>query len=435
MPRLKPSCKCGKACRTPISNFGIAFLVIGALLTLLGFFRGELAATISGITLLLYAFLALICVTVTHLFWRRMLISAEWSGLEYITLHPAPSVNHPRFFLFLLFCDIRFFVRYATKPENPDGASFFLSVPVTRKEIKQRVLPPPRGVYRGDTPLLLISDLAGIFCLAIPQPDTRTAGTLVSHPESESCTLPILPPGRSGQYAGKSTFKRSEELYETRSYLPGDDPRKINWKIFAHTGELSIREGELLPPPSSEYVIIVNPCLPETPRGDNRGAAKLRFEALVRRAAQIALFLSEKRRIVTIMTENENGACECVCVAPGGGDSKDAILGALASCRVHQEDTVQALMAAAISGKPETTYLFFMMPEQKAASVSRQSNVLFLLGPVLDPPPQLSLRDKVARALFLDGPPREALTTRAYQACYAEALLTLKKGALDAQGI
>ena len=367
MPRLKPSCNHGKACRTPISNFGIAFLVIGALLTLLGFSRGELAATISGITLLLYAFLSLICVIVTRLFWRRILISAEWSGLEYITLHPAPSVNHPRFFLFFLFCDIRFFVRYATKPENPDGASFLLSVPVTRKEIKQRVLPPPRGVYRGDTPLLLISDLAGIFCLAIPQPDTRTAGTLVSHPDCESCTLPVLPPGRSGQYAGKSTFKRSEELYETRSYLPGDDPRKINWKIFAHTGELSIREGELLPPPSSEYVIIVNPCLPETPRGDNRGAAKLRFEALVRRAAQIALFLSEKRRIVTIMTENENGACECVCVAPGGGDSKDAILGALASCRVHQEDTVQALMAAAISGKPETTYLFFMIQEQKAA--------------------------------------------------------------------
>lgn len=435
MPRLKPSCKYGKACRTPISIFGMAFLIIGALLTLLGFSRGELAATISGITLLLYAFLALICVTVTRLFWRRMLISAEWSGLEYITLHPAPSVNHPRFFLFLLFCDIRFYVRYATKPENTDGASFLLSVPVTRKEIKQRVLPPPRGVYRGDTPLLLISDLAGIFCLAIPQPDTRTAGTLVSHPVSESCTLPILPPGRSGQYAGKSTFKRSEELYETRPYLPGDDPRKINWKIFAHTGELSIREGELLPPPSSEYVIIVNPFLPETARGDNRGAAKLRFEALVRRAAQIALYLSEKKRIVTIMTETENGACERVCVAPGEGNSRDAILGALASCRVHQEDTVQALMAAATSGKPETTYLFFMMPEQNVPSISRQSNVLFLLGPVFDPLPPLSLRDKVACALFLDGHPREALNTRAYQARYAEALFMLKKGALDAQGI
>ena len=441
MHRLKPSYSRAKAHRNPISKFGIAFLGIGTLLTLLGFIRGELAATISGITLLLYALIAVFCVSVTRLFWRRILITAEWSGLEYITLHSTPTVRHPRFSLFFLFCDIRFSVRYATQPESADSATFVLSVPVTRNEAKQRVLPPPRGIYRGDTPLLTISDLAGIFCLSIPQPDTRTAGTLVSHPEAETCTLPILPPGRSGQYAGKSTFKRSEELYETRAYLPGDDPRKINWKIFAHTGELSIREGELLPPPSSEYVIIVNPHLPESQRtglyctATRRDAAKLRFEALVRRAAQVALFLSEKNRIVTILAETESGAYERVCVSPNDGDKRNAILRALASCRVHREESAQDVLSAALSGKRETTYLFFMMPEQVAPSVSPQGNVLLLLGPVFAPPRPLSLRDRLRRSLFIDEAHRDTLNTLAYQARYAESLSMLKKGALDVQSI
>ncbi len=38
--------------------------------------------------------------------------------------------------------------------------------------------------------------------------------------------------------------KRSDELLEVRKYFPGDDLRKLNWKIYAHIGELFLRIGE-----------------------------------------------------------------------------------------------------------------------------------------------------------------------------------------------
>jgi uncharacterized protein (DUF58 family) len=40
--------------------------------------------------------------------------------------------------------------------------------------------------------------------------------------------------------------------------MPGDDPRRINWKLYGHAGDLFIREGEPEPPPHSKLVILVD---------------------------------------------------------------------------------------------------------------------------------------------------------------------------------
>ncbi len=50
--------------------------------------------------------------------------------------------------------------------------------------------------------------------------------------------------------------KRSDEFLESRQYFPGDDVRRINWKTYAHLGELFIRLGEELPEPDSRIIII-----------------------------------------------------------------------------------------------------------------------------------------------------------------------------------
>ncbi|MCK5735416.1 MAG: DUF58 domain-containing protein, partial [Spirochaetaceae bacterium] len=36
----------------------------------------------------------------------------------------------------------------------------------------------------------------------------------------------------------------AEERLERRSYIPGDDPRRIDWKIYARSGEMLVRVGE-----------------------------------------------------------------------------------------------------------------------------------------------------------------------------------------------
>jgi hypothetical protein len=45
-----------------------------------------------------------------------------------------------------------------------------------------------------------------------------------------------------------------------RPYIPGDDPRRINWKLYSHgpSNSLFIREGETEPPPRSRLLILVD---------------------------------------------------------------------------------------------------------------------------------------------------------------------------------
>ena len=40
------------------------------------------------------------------------------------------------------------------------------------------------------------------------------------------------------------SMQNSTDLFDNRKYYPGDDPRRINWKIFSHIGELQIRQAE-----------------------------------------------------------------------------------------------------------------------------------------------------------------------------------------------
>ncbi|WP_230974496.1 DUF58 domain-containing protein [Treponema vincentii] len=51
--------------------------------------------------------------------------------------------------------------------------------------------------------------------------------------------------------------ERTHELYESRPYFPGDDPRKIHWKLYAHTNTLSIKLGAFEPPPVKRLTIYI----------------------------------------------------------------------------------------------------------------------------------------------------------------------------------
>ena len=56
-----------------------------------------------------------------------------------------------------------------------------------------------------------------------------------------------------------------------RKYYPGDDARRLNWKVFAHSRELFLRVGEETPPPESRILFVLdatdNPLVPKSLRG------------------------------------------------------------------------------------------------------------------------------------------------------------------------
>jgi hypothetical protein len=70
------------------------------------------------------------------------------------------------------------------------------------------------------------------------------------------CKVRVLPQNGSEQYqithinygdtdgSSHKSMQNSTDLFDNRKYYPGDDPRRINWKIFSHIGELQIRQAE-----------------------------------------------------------------------------------------------------------------------------------------------------------------------------------------------
>jgi hypothetical protein len=116
---------------------------------------------------------------------------------------------------------------------------------------------PERGAYYGETDRLLVFDMLGLFHAAIDVPQPSGPRLLVM-PRTAEQVLPL--PARSGG-AGLRTeprFLRTDNLIDHRPYIPGDDPRRINWKLYGHAGEIFVREGELEPPPHSRIVILID---------------------------------------------------------------------------------------------------------------------------------------------------------------------------------
>ncbi len=112
----------------------------------------------------------------------------------------------------------------------------------------------PRGVYESYGPQLKIGDYWGFIQSNV----TCTApGSLT--------ILPDFPPGEGlepfssgkGDRASRSHRReRNSELLEVRKYYPGDDFRRINWKVYAHVGELFLRIGEENPPPEAQIGLV-----------------------------------------------------------------------------------------------------------------------------------------------------------------------------------
>ena len=76
------------------------------------------------------------------------------------------------------------------------------------------------------------------------------------HPADESPAVNA----RAGdsQFTPEISFQRTDNLIDNRPYVPGDDPRRINWKLFGHGSGLFVREGEREPPPHSNIFILVD---------------------------------------------------------------------------------------------------------------------------------------------------------------------------------
>ncbi len=113
-----------------------------------------------------------------------------------------------------------------------------------------------RGVYKGKYGEIFIEDLFGFTRFKLYSGDEISLTIYPRFEKNGSSKEKII---TGGDIATVDENRiRSNELLEVRKYYPGDDARRINWKMFATSGQLFLRIGEEVPPPSGEVTIILN---------------------------------------------------------------------------------------------------------------------------------------------------------------------------------
>jgi hypothetical protein len=134
-------------------------------------------------------------------------------------------------------------IRYDFNPADASTAQFFAV--------------EKRGAYFTSHDEFAIFDTLGFFRFAWRLPAETDARLLASPCAAEEQPSIKARAGESN-LSPEFSFQRTDNFIDHRPYVPGDDPRRINWKLYGHGGGLFVREGEREPPPHSNIVILID---------------------------------------------------------------------------------------------------------------------------------------------------------------------------------
>ena len=118
---------------------------------------------------------------------------------------------------------------------------------------------PRRGEWAGSS-FLRAGDPFGFFYFDYPLEE----GECISVPPPVSALDVSDIPGRPAASAAAAPRLKedAEERLERRSYVPGDDPRRLDWKVYARTGEMLVRVGEeAVPDRGRLWLLVVSPAV------------------------------------------------------------------------------------------------------------------------------------------------------------------------------
>jgi uncharacterized protein (DUF58 family) len=150
-------------------------------------------------------------------------------------------------------------IRHDFNPYDSDQSPHFFTV-------------KKRGAYFSAYDEFAVFDIFGFFRFAFMLSAGANARALASPQPAQEPVNIHARAGESNQQP-EFSFQRTDNLIDHRPYVPGDDPRRINWKLYGHGGGLFVREGEREPPPHSNIVIMVD-CEYDPSLYDKRNARR-----------------------------------------------------------------------------------------------------------------------------------------------------------------
>lgn len=246
--------------RIRITRHGAVYTVMGALLLISGLLRGELLSAVCGGLLTLYAGFAATAVAVSALCWKSEEpdLASDDGGFTVISARSKTVQSESaKTFPHCVPGTAAFYTIEFSLSSDPTAETFArLCIPLQGIQTKYHPENLTRGRYFYKRQYLNIRDFAGFFAAAYTQPPCLSVPYIVVQP-----VLPpqktVFPDLRSRAVNDLPSQERTHELYESRPYFPGDDPRKIHWKLYAHTNTLSIKLGAFEPPPVKRLTIYI----------------------------------------------------------------------------------------------------------------------------------------------------------------------------------
>ncbi|MEL3906238.1 MAG: DUF58 domain-containing protein [Treponema sp.] len=278
-----------------ISGAGAVYTVFSLLLLSTGLYRGELLSAACGGILSAYLLFAAAALLPTAWFWRREEPEIAVHGTRF-TINPDSGV----FPVCAPGVVVSYICELSLEPP-PAAPAAKIVIPLQGRDACLTVEYLPRGRYFYRRQYLCLHDFAGFFSIIfIMQCSTdgyrnnrllRQLRTYTVAPAPEPVAGLELPVLRSQHICEAPAAERTAELYESRPYIPGDDPRKIHWKLYAHTGSLSIKLGAYQPPPVKHVSIYIEE--PSVPDKKDRKLLAPFFDAFIGRVSTLILHLLE----------------------------------------------------------------------------------------------------------------------------------------------
>lgn len=114
----------------------------------------------------------------------------------------------------------------------------------------------PRGIYEVEDHCLKVRDWCGFFEYRITEEINQL---LTVYPASLIIERGV--PARRNHVPEKQAFiswQKDRELFDSRPYYPGDDPRRINWKMLARHDEFFVKEGNSFSPSKKSALLMLN---------------------------------------------------------------------------------------------------------------------------------------------------------------------------------
>jgi uncharacterized protein (DUF58 family) len=237
---------------------GAFFILITGLAFAAGDLRNELVLTLLAavfLTILAYCFASVFLLALLH---RRRLSSISAGVItKIVTTGKNGEIRFAAKGRFFRIPGV--LIRYELKLQTPDGRvirHIFDPGPAAVRGYNSFTV-RERGVYYGSRDELAVFDVPGFFRLSFPVPQGDDPRLLaVPVPAEEPVSLPVLSGGQDQR--NEPRYRRTDDLTGHRPYIPGDDPRRINWKLYGHAGDLFVRAGEPEPPPHSRLIILLD---------------------------------------------------------------------------------------------------------------------------------------------------------------------------------